>query len=189
LALRILTLRYLYSLTVIQRVPIKQNYFLEKIMKTTKSTKTIFSTIAVCIVIAFANIASVNASDNDTAFDSPRVHGHKHQMKCMAKHLSLSEEQQVEIRAIKMQAKEQHQILRVSMKKFKMAEKKLLQTEEFDEQAFNALYEAYQPIFKELALIRVKCKHAVFNVLNAEQQMKWLKNVEHKKEHTKNKCG
>jgi Spy/CpxP family protein refolding chaperone len=91
----------------------KQNYFLEKIMKMTKSTKTIFSTIAVCIVIAFTSVASVNASDNDIAFDAPRGHGHKHQMKHMAKILSLSDQQKVEIRAIKVQAKEQHQMLRV----------------------------------------------------------------------------
>jgi Spy/CpxP family protein refolding chaperone len=95
-------------------------------MNMTKLTKTIFSTTAVCMVIAFASVASVasvNASDNDIAFDSPRGHGHKHHMKRMVKDLSLSEEQQVDIRAIKTQAKEQHQILRVSMKKFKMAEK------------------------------------------------------------------
>ena len=158
-------------------------------MKMTQPTKTIFSTIAICIVIAFASIAAVNASENDTAFDSPKGYGHKNHMQRMTKHLSLNEEQQIEIRAIKTQAKEQHQILRVSMKKFKIAEKKLLQTEVFDEQGFNALYEAYQPIFKELALIRVKSKQAVFNVLTADQQVKWLKIVEHKKEHAKKKCG
>ena len=158
-------------------------------MSITKPTKTIFSTIAVCIAIAFASIASVNASDNDMAFDSPRGHGHKHHMQRMTRHLSLSEAQQVEIRAIKIQAKEQYQILRVSMKKFKMAEKKLLQTEAFDEQAFNALYEAYQPIFKELALIKVKSKQAVFNILTAEQQVTWLKKMQHKREYATNKCG
>ena len=91
--------------------------------------------------------------------------------------------------AIKIQAKEQHQILRVSMKKFKIAEKKLLQAEEFDEQGFNALYEAYQPVFKELALIRVESKQAVFNVLTAEQQLTWLKKRQHKRESATNKCG
>jgi protein CpxP len=158
-------------------------------MRMTKPTKTIFSTIAVCIAIAFASIASVNASDNDMAFDSPRGHGHKNHMQRMTKHLSLSEEQQVEIRAIKIQAKEQYQILRVSMRKFKRAEKKLLKTEAFDEQGFNALYEAYQPVFKELALIRVKSKQAVFNILTAEQQVTWLKKRQHKRECATNKCG
>ncbi|WP_114326935.1 Spy/CpxP family protein refolding chaperone [Candidatus Colwellia aromaticivorans] len=157
-------------------------------MKMAKPMKTIFSTAAVCIVIAFVSVASVNASDNDIALDAPRDHKeHKHQeqkhkMKRMAKALLLSEEQQVEIKAIKTQAKEQHQTLRASMKEFKVAEKKLLRTATFDEQAYSALHDAYQPIFAQLALIRVKAKHAVFNVLTTEQQEKWLKIMEHKKD-------
>ena len=169
-------------------------------MNMTKPTKTFFSTIAVCIVIAFASVASVNASDNDVALDAPKEHkGHQHQenkhkehkqkMKRMDKALSLSEEQQVQIKAIKTQAKEQHQILQASMQEFKIAEKKLLQTKKFDEQAFNTLYDTYQPIFKQLALIRVKDKHAVFNVLTTEQQDKWLKMIEHKKGQTKKRRG
>lgn len=169
-------------------------------MNMTKPTKTIFSTIAVCIVIAFASVASVNASDNDIALDTPKEHkghqhqenkhkGHKQKMKRMAKALSLSEDQQVQIKAIKTQAKEQHQILQASMQEFKIEEKKLLQTEKFDEQAFNTLHDTYQPIFKQLALIRVKDKHAVFNVLTTEQQEKWLKMIEHKKGQTKKRRG
>lgn len=169
-------------------------------MNMTKPTKTIFSTIAVCIVIAFASVASVNASDNDITLDTPKEHkghqhqenkhkGHKQKMKRMAKALSLSEDQQVQIKAIKTQAKEQHQILQASMQEFKIEEKKLLQTEKFDEQAFNTLHDTYQPIFKQLALIRVKDKHAVFNVLTTEQQEKWLKMIEHKKGQTKKRRG
>lgn len=156
-------------------------------MNMTKPTKTIFSTAAICIVIAFASVASVNASNNDMTYDSQREHqkhqhqGNKHEMKRMTKALSLSEQQQVQIKAIKTKAKEQHQVLRASMKEFKLAEKKLVQTEKFDEQAFSALREAYQPIFAQSALIRVKTKHAVFNVLTTEQQDKWLKIIEHKK--------
>ena len=85
-------------------------------MNMTKPTKTFFSTIAVCIVIAFASVASVNASDNDVALDAPKEHkghqhqenkhkGHKQKMKRMDKALSLSEEQQVQIKAIKTQLK------------------------------------------------------------------------------------
>lgn len=166
-------------------------------MNMTKPTKTIFSTIAVCIVIAFA---SVNASANDIALDAPRDHkghqhqenkhkGHKQKMKRMVKALSLTEEQQVQIKTIKAQEKEQHQSLRTSMEQFKTAEKKLLETEKFDEQAFNALHDTYQPTFKQLALIRVKGKHAIFNVLTTEQQEKWLKIIEHKKGHSKKARG
>lgn len=168
-------------------------------MNMTKPTKTIFSTIAVCIVIAFASVASVNASDNDILY-GPKEHkghqhqenkhkGHKQKMKRMVKALSLSEEQQVQIKAIKTQAKEQHQILQASMQEFKIEENKLLQTEKFDEQAFNTLHDTYQPIFKQLALIRVKDKHAIFNVLTTEQQEKWLKMIDHKKGQTKKRRG
>lgn len=154
-------------------------------MNMTKPTKTIFSTAAICIVIAFASVASVNASNNDMTYDSQREYqkhqGSKHKIKRMTKALSLSEQQQVQIKAIKTQAKEQHQVLRESMKEFKVAEKKLVQTETFDEQAFSALREAYQPIFAQSALIRAKTKHAVFNVLTTEQQDKWQKIIEHKK--------
>jgi Spy/CpxP family protein refolding chaperone len=143
----------------------------------TKPMKTIFSTVAVCIVITFANVASVNASDH--GIDS-NVQGHKHQeykhkMKHMAKALSLSEQQKAQIKVINMQAKEQHQTLRESMKEFKVAEKQLLQTEIFDEQAYNALHDTYQVTFAQVALIRAQTKHAFFNVLTAEQQLKWLK--------------
>lgn len=172
---------------------IKRNYFLEKIMNMTKSTKTLFSTVAICLVIAFASVASVNASDNDIALDTSRDYqghkskGSKHNMKRMDKALSLSEQQQVQIKAIKTQAREQRQALRASMKEFKIAERKIMQTKSFDEKAFNALHDLYQPTFTQLALIKVKSKHAVFNVLTTEQQEKWLKIIERKKNKRKAK--
>ncbi|MBL4765393.1 MAG: Spy/CpxP family protein refolding chaperone [Colwellia sp.] len=147
----------------------------------TKTTKTIFSTVALCVVIAFASAANVNASDHDITFNAPIEHqGHKHQgskhkMKRMAKALSLSEQQQVQIKAIKKQAKEQHKSLRASMAEFKIAEQKLLQRESFSEQEYSILHNTYQAVFAQVALIRAKTKHAVFNVLTAEQQLKWLK--------------
>ena len=171
-------------------------------MNMTKPTKTLFSAVTLCIVIAFtsvASITSVNASDNNMYFDTPRDHqkhqhqGNKHKMKRMTKALSLSEEQQVQIKAIKMQDKEQSQTLRASIKQFKIAEKKLLQTEAFDEQKFSALYDEYQPFFAQLALIRMKNQYAIFTVLTAEKQVKWLKIIEHHKGSHKGKdkkvCG
>ena len=156
-------------------------------MKMTKPMKTIFTTAAVCIVIAFASVASAKVSNNDASLDAPRnhkehkYHGNKGEMKRMAKALSLSDEQKVEIKAIKDQAKEQHKTLSASIKEFKIAERKLQHTATFDEQSYSALQDTYQPIFAQLALIRAKAKHAVFNILTTEQQEKWLKMVEHKK--------
>lgn len=163
---------------------------MEIIMNMSKPTKTIFSTVAVFVFITFASIASVNASDNEAAFDGPREHQRKmHKVQRMAKVLSLSEQQLVQIKEVTMLGKEQHQVLRASMKQFKIAENKLVQTEKFDEQAFNALHDAYRPIFAQSALIRVKTRHAVFNVLTTEQQEKWLKAAENHKGHDKKVRG
>jgi len=156
-------------------------------MNIIKPIKTMASLSALCAVMAFSNISSVYASGYNIALDSPQHHQKrgkhsKHMMKRMIKVLSLSEEQQVQIKAIKTQAKEQHETLRDSMKKFKEEEKTLLHTPAFDEQAYTALHAAYQPIFAEMALTRAKTKHAVFNVLTSEQQEKWLKVMEERKE-------
>ena len=153
-----------------------------------------FSISTLCVVIALFSIASVNASTDKITFDAPK-HFQKsggyreHMMKRMVKTLSLSEQQQVQIAAVKNQARQQHEMLRDSMKKFKAEEKTLLQAQEFDEQSYNALHAAYQPIFMELALIRAKSKHAVFNVLTTEQQGKWLKVMANRKEKLIRKRG
>jgi len=154
-------------------------------MKIAKSTKTIFSAVAICIAIVFANVASVNASNSDMAVDTLIDHQRNmHKMKRMAKALSLNEKQKVQIKAIKRQAKEEHQSLRVSMKQFKNSEKELIQAATFNEQAFSDLYEAYQPTFAQVALTKVKIKHAIFNILTEEQQRKWLTMKEHHKGNT-----
>jgi Spy/CpxP family protein refolding chaperone len=154
-------------------------------MKMTKSKKTIFSAVAICIAIVFASVASVNASNSEMAFDTSIDHQRNmHKVKRMAKALSLSKEQRVQIKEIKRQAKEEHQSLRVSMKQFKNSEKKLLQATSFNEKSFSDLYEAYQPTFAQLALTKVKIKHAIFKVLTEEQQRKWLKMMEHHKGNT-----
>lgn len=159
-------------------------------MKLTKSTKTLFSTAAICIGIALGGVATAYASHYDMAFDEPGMHqAMKHKMKRMAKFLSLNEEQKIQIKEIKIQAKEQHKVLRTSMKQFRVEKQKLVQAEQFDEQAFNALQDAYQPIFSQLALLRVKTKHAIFNVLTVEQQEKWLKRIENYKAKGKKRHG
>lgn len=168
-------------------------------MNIIKSVTTLASISALCSVMAFSSIASanaagVNAADSDVAFDSPRHHQRggdyrDHMMKRMIKKLSLSEQQQVQIQAIKVQAKEQHETLRAAMKKFKGEEKTLLQAQAFDEQAYTALYAAYQPTFAQMALSRAQTKHAVFNVLTTKQQEKWLKVMENRKERFNKKRG
>ena len=154
-------------------------------MKMAKSNKTIFSVVAICIAIVFASVASVNAPNSEMAFDTSVDHQRgMHKVKRMAKALSLSKQQRVQIKEITRQAKEEHQSLRVSMKQFKNSEKKLFQTTTFNEKSFSDLYEAYQPTFAQVALTKVKIKHAIFNVLTEDQQIKWLKMMEHHKGNT-----
>ncbi len=142
-------------------------------MNIIKPVKTMASISALCAVLALSSITSVNAS----AFDSSKHYQKRgeHMMKRMTKVLSLSEQQQVQIKAIKTQAKEQHELLIESMKKFKGEEKLLLQAQSFDEEAFTTLHNTYQPTFAQMALTRAKTKHAIFNVLTTDQQEKWAK--------------
>ena len=75
-------------------------YFLENIMNMTRSMKTVFATVAVCTAIIFASIATVNASDKGVEAMSCHQQEHKHrgdrhEMKRMAKFLSLSQDQKV----------------------------------------------------------------------------------------------
>ena len=145
------------------------------------------SVSALYAVMAFSSISSVSATGYGIAFDSPRHHQRGgdysgHTMKRMIKVLSLSDQQQVQIKAIRVQAKEQHKSLRASMKTFRNEAKVLVQAETFDEQAFIALQGAYQPSFEQAALAKAKTKHAIFNVLTTEQQNKWKAMMEKRKE-------
>lgn len=152
-------------------------------MNITKPMKTIVSVSTLCAVMAFSSVASVNAFADDAAFKSAQFHHKsKHMMKRMIKVLSLSEEQQIQIKAIKMQTKNQSGTLRDSMRQFKGAEKQLVQAETFDEKAFIALQTAYQQTFAEMALTRTKTKHAIFNILTTEQKEKWINTMEKRKE-------
>ncbi len=156
-------------------------------MNIIKPVKAIASISALCAVMALSSISSVNALGYGVASDSPQHHQKrgkhsKHMMKRMIKELSLSEQQQVQIKAISTQAKAQHETLREAMKKFKGEEKTLLQAQAFDEQAYTSLHAAYQPIHMQIALTRAKTKHEIFNVLTTEQQEKWLALMEKRKE-------
>lgn len=145
-------------------------------MNITKPTKAVIASVTICVVMAFTSANYVNAAGNDMVFDTAKEHrGVKHKIKRMAKALSLSEEQLVKIKAIKEDALEQNKVLRESMKQFNSEEKKLIQAATFDEHAYNALRDAYQSTFNQIALVRSKNKHKIFNMLTAEQQEKWLK--------------
>ncbi len=149
--------------------------------------KTMASISTLCAVLAIAAVSPVSASgfygDKAESRHHQGAEGHRGKMmKKMVKALSLSEPQQEQIKAVKAQAKAQHETLRTAMKEFKTQEKLLLQAESFDEQAYSALHASYQPTFEQMAIARAKTKHAMFKVLTTEQQEKWLKIMKKRKE-------
>lgn len=98
--------------------------------------------------------------------------GHK-MLKRMARYLDLSEAQIDQIKAIKTQARTEHQTLRASMQSYFEEAKALKDQAVFDETAFNITYEKYNDTFKQIALAKAKTKHAIYYVLTAEQRVKW----------------
>lgn len=152
-----------------------------------KSIKFIASVSTLCAVMALSNVANASNLGHGADHGSPKHHqkskDHRgSKMKRMIRALSLSEQQQVQIKAIKSQAKVQHNSMRDSMKEYRSKAKTLIQTEKFDEPAFVALQAAYQASFEQLGLAKAKTKHAIFNVLTTEQQSKWLTMMEKRKE-------
>ena len=97
----------------------------------------------------------------------------KHQLKRMAKKLDLSQAQREQIKAIAHQAKVDGAELKLVMKEFKEKNKVLMQEESFNETAFLLLHQEYQNTLSNIALIKAKTKHAIFQVLTDEQKTKW----------------
>jgi len=152
-------------------------------MTTFKSLKTIVSVSALSAIIALSSISSAHAYYDDFALDAPKNHQkmgkfHKKMKQRMIKALDLTEQQQAQIKAIRTQAKDDNQSTREALKAFKQEAKELVQAETFDEQAFTALQQSYQASFTEAGLAKAKSKHAIFNILTAEQQEKWQQIME-----------
>ncbi len=131
-----------------------------------------------CTVLAFSfftNAQAFHEEKNSVIKAHERHHIGKNRMKMMTIALDLTPSQQAEITKIKVQAKEKHKENRTILKQFKTQAKVLVQAANFDEHAFSALQSRYQSHFEQAVLQRAKTRHAIFNVLNAQQQAKWQK--------------
>ena len=93
-------------------------------------------------------------------------------MKMMARHLDLTELQKDQMRELLIGAKEGAEQRKIEFGNYQSQMKALIQADEFDEEAFNALNETYQPMFKEKALAKARMKHAMYQLLDAEQREK-----------------
>jgi len=135
-----------------------------------------------CATLFYVNTASA-VDNNEFKKGSHKNHfmqGMNHQggkgkksIKKMIKVLGLSESQQVQIKAIRAQAKGENIALRFEMKAYKHGVKALIQAKEFDEQAFIALHSNNQKNYAEIALKKAKMRHAILQILTAEQRVKW----------------
>ncbi|TPH17751.1 Spy/CpxP family protein refolding chaperone [Litorilituus lipolyticus] len=133
------------------------------------------------------------ASDNLTFDNDYRAqhmgkfkHGGKDKLfRKMAKVLELTDSQKEQIKTIKLSAKEQNQTLKESLKQMKVEQKALIHADVFDEHAFTALFNAYQPTIAQAALAKAKTKHAIYNVLTAEQKAKWQTFMDKKQQRRK----
>ncbi|GAA6204795.1 Spy/CpxP family protein refolding chaperone [Thalassotalea sp. SU-HH00458] len=129
--------------------------------------------------LAILPVQEVIAKEGQTAQTEHMKKGKKHpmmrQFKKMAKHLALTDEQKTQVKAIfeqtKLKAKEQKE----TMKGFKEQVKSLMSAPTFDEKAFIELHSQYQTSFTEMALQKAKSKHAIMQVLTAEQREKFMK--------------
>ena len=155
--------------------------------------------ITLVALLSTATLTSFNAF----AFEGRQMHeggemfGHlegqkhkKHHHRKMAKFLRLSDDQKTQMKSISQSAKNEAGELRELLTTYKEQVKLFFATESFDEAAFANLHAEYQANFAQLALLRAKTKHAIFNVLTTEQQEKWEEKMEERKEKGKrNKKG
>ena len=129
--------------------------------------------------LAFLPLQDVVAKENQLVQTKHSKHDKKYSMKRqfkkMARHLQLSEEQKVKVKAIFEQAKDSREEQRASMKDFKEQVKSLMQSTVFDDKAFTEIHSQYQATFAEMALLKAKNKHAIYQVLTPEQREKFSK--------------
>ena len=98
----------------------------------------------------------------------------KHKFKKMAKFLSLTKEQRLQVKAIHQKAKESRLTLKPNLESFHQQSQTLVMAEQFDEEAFINLQSQFQDSFAQMALIKVKSKHGFMQILTQEQKDKMV---------------
>ncbi len=149
----------------------------------TKQTMSKLFVLSTCVALIVS--ATTYASDVETTeVKSKDKHSHhmkkKHKIKGEMKGLKLTDAQKIEIKAIKSNAKNENEALRLQMTEFKQKEKTLLQAEVFDESSYIALFDEYQSVRSQLALNKAKNRHAIKQLLSEEQLKKMKRLKKHK---------
>lgn len=97
------------------------------------------------------------------------------------KRLDLTEEQLTAVEAIKTAAKTSSEEVKAKLKTFKQAEQALIQSTDFAPEAWQALSLQHQVDFLEMAVIKSKTQHDIWNLLTPEQQADAVKKMSSKK--------
>lgn len=92
----------------------------------------------------------------------------------LAKKLDLSQGQRSEMKVIFASMKIKRSAHKDALSGFKTQVQSLLKTAEFDESQFATIYVDHQLTFQKLAMDKAKVRHKMMQILNPEQQQKFL---------------
>lgn len=84
--------------------------------------------------------------------------------------LDLSAEQQASIEQLRAAMQTQKQSFKAELESFKQGQQAIIQAENFDQQAWQQLWQQNQALLVNMAVTRAKFKHDMWNVFSAEQQ-------------------
>jgi Spy/CpxP family protein refolding chaperone len=110
------------------------------------------------------------------ADDHDRAHrwGHRHggPMQRLARHLDLSEEQQLAINAIVNNSRDEAEILRLQLEELRQTVGNSIRAGEYDEDEVRILVENQAPAFVDMTLLGIRTMSQVYEQLTPEQRAK-----------------
>ncbi|MEW6990653.1 Spy/CpxP family protein refolding chaperone [Colwelliaceae bacterium 6441] len=146
-----------------------------------KSSLNIYTSVFLSLFL-FAFHQQVKAEEQPTQLSQhsqqegkERQHHMKRTFKKMAKYLALSPDQRLKFKALFQQEKQALKIHKSNLRHYKEQVEVLIDAAIFDEQASRELHEEYQESFTEIALFKIKNKHAMHQILTKEQREKFAR--------------
>ena len=148
-------------------------------MKITFKTLAIATSLCSALILSPVSFAGCDGSGNQGGFNKGQQSSEQKLAK-LTKKLNLTEDQQAQIKILQAENQAQHLALKPAMQAFREQVKALESAESFDEQAFIALQASNQDVFAAKALLKIKHKFAMKNVLT-EEQLVTFESMKHKK--------
>lgn len=103
--------------------------------------------------------------------------------------LSLTDAQQSQIKSIIEQQKSALEQYKEAGKETRQQTKALIHSETFDEQAFRDFFLSNQDSKLEISVIKARCKHQIWNILDEDQQENLQKMMKHRKNKMRKKLS